>query len=175
MTAVVSFIGWHNSGKTTISSRVVKLLREAGYKVGVVKSTKEMGLFADREGTDSHKYQQAGAERVGLLTPEGLVLRQAHKKMSLAHIVQGHFSDMDIVIAEGFKNEENVAKIEVAVAGAKPLRYMVPGVVGVVSGYDRAGLRNDEESKYGEITSFVEEFFIKAGGKYFYSLYLLVY
>ena len=53
MTPIVSFIGRHNAGKTTLARRVVAHLSEAGYRVGAVKSTHQSGINYDQEGTDT--------------------------------------------------------------------------------------------------------------------------
>ncbi len=47
MPPVISFIGWHNSGKTTLARQVVALLKAKGYVVAVIKSTKERGIAFD--------------------------------------------------------------------------------------------------------------------------------
>ena len=44
MTAIVSFIGWHDSGKTTLATGVVASLKQMGYRVAVIKSSSEKNI-----------------------------------------------------------------------------------------------------------------------------------
>ncbi|MGE4560321.1 MAG: molybdopterin-guanine dinucleotide biosynthesis protein B, partial [Desulfobulbus sp.] len=61
MPPIVSFIGWHNSGKTTLCRQVVAHLKARGYLVAVIKSTKETGIAVDQPGTDTALYRKSGA------------------------------------------------------------------------------------------------------------------
>lgn len=74
MPPIITFIGWHDSGKTTLASQVVRLLKECGYSVAVIKSTKDTGLLPNQEGTDTGAYTQAGADAVMLVAPDQFVL-----------------------------------------------------------------------------------------------------
>src|SRR5665647_1729786 len=69
MPPVISFIGWHNSGKTTLTSQVVAQLKDRGYTVAVIKSTKETGIEIDQPQTDTAAYRKVGADSVALLAP----------------------------------------------------------------------------------------------------------
>lgn len=131
MPAVISFIGWHDSGKTTLASRVVAELLRRGRKVAVVKSTKERQLSFDHPGTDSALYLQAGAA-ILVAGPELLVLQKPEKKSSLKALAARFFADMELVVGEGFKHEEDLAKIEVFRDTGPRLASMVDGVVAVV-------------------------------------------
>ena len=70
MAPIVSFIGWHNSGKTTLATSVVAHLTRMGYRVAVIKSTDKEGIQFDVVDTDSYKHRQAGAESVMLVAPD---------------------------------------------------------------------------------------------------------
>ena len=41
MSSVVTFIGWHDSGKTTLVKQVVAELKKSGYRVAVIKSSND--------------------------------------------------------------------------------------------------------------------------------------
>ncbi|WP_417910196.1 molybdopterin-guanine dinucleotide biosynthesis protein B [Candidatus Electronema sp. PJ] len=131
--AIVTFIGWHSCGKTTLVAQVVRQLKERGYRVAVVKSTKDSGLFPDQEGTDTAIHRQAGADAVALVAPDQLCLTVHDQAKDLAAIAQRFFADMDIVIGEGFKEAEAVPKIEVVRGPGPRLRGQVNGVIAVAS------------------------------------------
>ena len=134
MPPVITFIGWHNSGKTTLTSQVVARLKEKGYTVAVIKSTKETGIETDQPQTDTATYRGVGADSVALLAPDQLIIRGKPPARDLLTLARRYFFDLDIVIAEGFKHAAQVPKIEVRRGGDSPLlRDQVEGVVAVAT------------------------------------------
>ena len=133
MPPIVSFIGFHDSGKTTLASQVVAHLKERGYRLAVVKSTKERGLVFDQAGTDTAIHRRAGADAVALIAPDQLVMFANPPTIDLKEFAERFFPDMDIVIAEGFKDAQHIAKIEVYAGHGPRLQDRVPGVIAVVS------------------------------------------
>jgi molybdopterin-guanine dinucleotide biosynthesis protein B len=117
---IITFIGWHNCGKTTLASQVVRHLKERGYKVAVVKSTKEEGLYVEKEGSDTCTYRQAGADAVLLATPDQVIFQSREKDLS--ELTRRFLSDFDLVIGEGFKDNPHIPQIEVF-RGQGPLLY----------------------------------------------------
>lgn len=116
---LIAFVGWHNSGKTTVAVQVAALLHQQGFRVGVLKSTKESGLAPDRAGSDTSRYSAAGAMRVALSAPDALIVREngeSEKDTSRrdpVRLARFLFPDMDFVLVEGFKHASGLAKIEV--------------------------------------------------------------
>lgn len=113
MPFLIAFVGWHNSGKTTVATRVAQQLRVWGYKVGVLKSTRETGLVPERQGSDSSRYLQVGVERVVLMTPDALVIRGQRAEPDIPTLARYLFFDMDVVLIEGCKRTKGLPKIEV--------------------------------------------------------------
>lgn len=116
MIPVVSFIGWHNSGKTTLIRKVVKELSQMGIKTGIIKDTKHYDIIIDKKGSDSSLYREDGIETVSLVTPKEIHTIQDNKKQPLNYLFFKIFSesDVDLIIAEGFKHSFFIPKIEVA-------------------------------------------------------------
>jgi molybdopterin-guanine dinucleotide biosynthesis protein B len=140
MPPIISFIGWHNSGKTTLCSQVVAHLKDKGYLVAVIKSTKEKGIETDQPQTDTDTYRRAGADSVALVAPDQLILRGKPWQNDLLTLAQRYFSEMDIVVAEGFKHALHVPKIEVRRDSDAPLlRDQVAGVIAVATDLPQAG------------------------------------
>jgi molybdopterin-guanine dinucleotide biosynthesis protein B len=112
MIPVISFIGRHNCGKTTILEKVIRGLKEKGYKIAVIKHHK--GDFEiDIEGKDTWRLGQAGSDVVVISSPEKTaVIRKSQKELTLDQIKEMVSEGMDIVILEGYKFE-NKPKIEV--------------------------------------------------------------
>lgn len=145
MPPVVSFVGWHNSGKTTLTRQVVNHLIDMGYRVAVIKSTKESGIVVDQPGTDTALYKATGADAVALLAPDQLIIQRRPPTLELIELVPLLFPDVDIVLAEGFKQASLVPKIEVRRDARAPWIYQqVTGVVAVATDLpvnDVSGLR----------------------------------
>lgn len=165
MPPIVTFIGWHDSGKTTLASRVVHHLHKKGYRVAVIKSTKDSGISFDQPGTDTHTHRSAGADSVMLVAPDQMVTMAKNGKQSLTSLAHRHFPDADIVIGEGFKEARQVAKIEVfrsASATPPPPRLQgdVTGIIAVASDDAVTGDHIFRLSEAAEIASFIEKRFL---------------
>ncbi len=157
MPPVISFIGWHNSGKTTLASQVVAHLKAKGYKVAVIKSTKERGLTAEAPQTDTAVYRRVGADRVALSAPDQLLIRSNPPGLDLLSLARCYFSEMDLVIAEGFKFAAQVDKIEVRRDPDSPLlRDQVAGVVAVVTDLPLTGGMVFRLNQSRELADFIE-------------------
>ncbi len=136
MSAVVTFIGYHDSGKTTLVSQVVTQLKNMGYRVAVIKSSNDSGVSFDKPGTDTYKHRQAGADSVLFVGPDQMVLQTGPSDHSLVTLAHRYFADADIVIGEGFKHARKVAKIEVVRSPDQELRSEVHGVIAVATDLD---------------------------------------
>jgi molybdopterin-guanine dinucleotide biosynthesis protein B len=165
MAAIITFIGWHDSGKTTLATEVVGHLKAFGYQVAVIKSSNETGIVFDTPGTDTDKHRQAGADSILLVAPDQMVLQTKNSNLSLTTLAHRYFSDADIVIGEGFKGARRVSKIEVVRDPNQLLRNEVHGVIAVATDLDIAGdyvFRLDQSK---EIASFIRKRFLKDGEK----------
>lgn len=109
MIPLIGFVGYSNSGKTTIVSRLVSILKQRGYRVAAIKHASH-GYDMDMPGKDSRQHFDAGADQVVVVGPD-----------SFSHHHRGHtdlmdvikrISDVDIILVEGFKGEP-IPKIEI--------------------------------------------------------------
>lgn len=167
MSSIVSFIGWHDSGKTTLVCQVVAELKKLGYRVAVIKSSNDTGIVFDTPGTDTYKHREAGADSVMLVAPDQMVLQTENSGLSLRTLAHRYFPDVDIVIGEGFKTERKIPKIEVCRNVDQKLRDEVHGVIGVATNLEGVAgnyvFRLDEAR---EIALFIEKRYLtKKEGK----------
>jgi len=103
---LVAIVGKSNSGKTTLITRLLPLFAQSGLKVGTIKHTHHQ-VELDRQGKDSWKHRLAGSSRVLLLTGSNLALfSNIDSEPTLKELAGTYFSDLDIVVSEGFKNED---------------------------------------------------------------------
>lgn len=118
-TPVLSIVGRSGSGKTTLLERLIPELRRRGYRVAAVKHHRQPGLEPEMPGKDTWRLGQAGADPVILATPDMLWMRKRlARELSLQEVADG-ISDVDLILAEGFK-EEDAPKIQVSCREEKP-------------------------------------------------------
>lgn len=107
---VVAVGGVKNSGKTTLLTRVIPLLKHAGLRVGVVKHDGH-DFVPDVPGTDSFRLREAGAERVAVYSARRYMTTGEWDGGSLDALLPA-FADLDLVLVEGAKHSP-LPKIEV--------------------------------------------------------------
>ena len=97
---IVAFSGPSNSGKTTAIVKVASILQDNGFKVCIVKHDPKDKAIFDREGKDSFKFSQTGAD-VAIVSPNKTTLFK--KSTSTIDDMIGLFQDFDYLIVEGLK------------------------------------------------------------------------
>nr|WP_321467854.1 molybdopterin-guanine dinucleotide biosynthesis protein B [uncultured Desulfobulbus sp.] len=166
MPPIISFVGWHDSGKTTLCRQVVLHLKEKGYLVAVIKSTKETGIVIDQPGTDTALYKQSGVDAIALMAPDQLIIQRKPIQAELIDFAQTLFPDMDIIVAEGFKGARNVAKIEVRRDPQAPwIHQQVSGVEALASDHPHGNLRHFTLDQGQAIADYIEAKFLLSSKK----------
>ena len=99
----ISFVATSGTGKTTLLEKVITLLKERGYRVGVVKHDAHH-FDIDHPGKDSYRLTAAGADTMLISSPEKLALVKKHATSpAIEELISAYFTDVDIVLVEGFK------------------------------------------------------------------------
>ena len=96
----VAFTGPSNSGKTTLIIKVSNILQDSGYKVAIVKHDPKDKATFDKEGKDSFKFSQTGAD-VAVVSPNKTTIFK--KKTSDIDNLIDIFDDFDFLLVEGLK------------------------------------------------------------------------
>ncbi len=111
MIPVISMVGYANSGKTTVLTKIIKELRHRGYRVAIIKHHK--GDFdIDHKGKDTYEHMKAGANTTILSSPNKFaIVSKVEEEKTLDELIS-YIDDVDIIITEGYKNEKK-PKIEV--------------------------------------------------------------
>jgi len=118
---VFGITGWKNSGKTTLTERLVEEITGRGITVSTIKHAHH-SVDVDQPGKDSFRHRAAGAGEV--------VLASAYR-WAIMHELRGaeeptvdellaKISPVDLVLIEGFKQNGH-AKIEASVKPDRPL------------------------------------------------------
>jgi molybdopterin-guanine dinucleotide biosynthesis protein B len=160
---IFGITGWKNSGKTTLTERLVRELTGRGWKVSTVKHAHH-AFDIDKEGTDSYRHRQAGAGEVAIVSGNRWALMHELRnetEPALDEILE-RLAPCDLVLIEGYKRE-NHAKIEVRRLDAKdraPLAEGDPGIVAIAADHsaDTAGLPVFELDDVPAIATFIEKF-----------------
>lgn len=128
--AAIAFVGWSGAGKTRLLERLVPELRRRGHRVGYLKSDVH-GFDMDREGKDTHRLFECGADRVAIASPTEGALRFRLSGKDARALLAEHFRGCDLVLVEGFRGSD-LPKVEVA-SGEPAVRGDDPTLVAVVS------------------------------------------
>ena len=112
MPVVISIVGKSDSGKTTLLEKLVPEIKKRGYRVGTIKHHAH-GFDLDHEGKDSWRHKKSGALAVALSAPLNFgLIKDVEKELTIDEIVKNYFSDMDIILTEGYK-KEGKPKVEI--------------------------------------------------------------
>ena len=109
---VFGITGWKNSGKTTLTERLVAELTRRGWKVSTVKHAHH-DFDVDKQGADSFRHRQAGASEVAVVSGRrwALMHELRGEDEPTLEMVLGRLAPCDLVLVEGYKRE-NHRKIE---------------------------------------------------------------
>ena len=133
---VFGITGWKNSGKTTLTEKLVAELCRRGWTVSTVKHAHH-GFDIDQEGADSFRHRAAGASEVAIVSGRRWALMhelRGEQEPSLDAIL-ARLGPCDIVLVEGYKREPH-RKIETRRLVAKdttPLSATDPAIVAIAS------------------------------------------
>lgn len=110
---VIGFIGYSNTGKTTLIEKLIPLLRARGLAVSAIKNAHH-GFDMDRPGKDSYRYREAGAGQVLIATGQRwALLTETPQRAATLEELLAQLAPCDLVIVEGFKSEGQIPRIEV--------------------------------------------------------------
>lgn len=107
----VAVVGYKNTGKTTLVTRLVAAFKAEGLRVGTLKH--EGGghdIAGDTPHTDTWQHRQAGADVTLLASPTQAVLRQHYEtEPPLEQFLQqlnGVEPALDLILVEGWKHSD---------------------------------------------------------------------
>lgn len=147
---VIAFSGPSNSGKTTAVVKISSILQDRGFKVCIIKHDPKDKATFDREGKDSYKFSQTGAD-VAVISPNRTTLFK--KSSSNIDELITLFKDFDYLLVEGLKTldlprisvfrntlDERYFEVSDAIASDETIdKKLIP------SNIDKLDLNNPEE------------------------------
>lgn len=93
--------GVKNSGKTTLIEKLIPVLNSRGLQVAVIKHDGH-DFSADVPGTDSYRYQAAGAFGSAVFSDSKYLIVKKQRNTSYRSLAAA-FPEADVVLLEGFK------------------------------------------------------------------------
>lgn len=112
MNNLIGICGHHNSGKTTLIEKLIKWLKNDGYKIVTIKNIPKK-FSIDTEGKDTWKHGQAGASVVVASSPDetAFIFKRGMELKEIADILN-EIARPDLILVEGRKMER-IPKISV--------------------------------------------------------------
>ncbi|MCK4544869.1 molybdopterin-guanine dinucleotide biosynthesis protein B [candidate division WOR-3 bacterium] len=103
-----SFVGYSNSGKTTLIIEIAKKLRDMNYKIAIIKHSDN---YIKREVLkDTTRFLNAGIDSVSFLGKDGFINYHIESNYDISELLL-YYEDMDYVLIEGGKNIKGIKKI----------------------------------------------------------------
>lgn len=97
---ILQFVGYSNSGKTTLLCKVIAALSARGIRVGTIKHDAHT-FEVDKPGKDTSRHREAGAHVVSITSAEKTaIMIQEHR--SIEQLLP-YYSEVDLVLIEGYK------------------------------------------------------------------------
>jgi len=131
---IVGIVGWKNSGKTYFASKIINKLKIKNYRVASIKHAHHE-FDIDHKDTDSYIHREAGSSQVIVSSSKRwakITELNNSKELSLNDLLN-QLSEIDIVIVEGFKND-NHPKIEIIKKGNDDYLFKkISNIIAVVS------------------------------------------
>jgi len=112
MRNVIGICGYHNSGKTTLIEKLIKWLKNDGYKIATIKNIPKK-FSIDTEGKDTWEHSEAGASVVVASSPDetAFIFKRGMELKEIADILN-EIVHPDLILVEGHKRER-IPKISV--------------------------------------------------------------
>jgi len=103
MPPIISVVGKSDSGKTTLLEALIKVLKQRGRRIAVIKHAAD-AFELDTPNKDSWRFSQAGSEVSAISSKDRLVvIRRLENDPDPQALAQYAGADCDLVLTEGFK------------------------------------------------------------------------
>lgn len=96
----IGVFGYHHTGKTTLAAKLITSLKEKGYQVAAIKDIHNENYRSDKEGSNSWRLAEAGANPV---FAKGLYDTALIFNSALNFPEMLHFLNADWLVIEGFR------------------------------------------------------------------------
>jgi molybdopterin-guanine dinucleotide biosynthesis adapter protein len=143
-TPIIGVAGWKNSGKTTLTEKLVAELAARGYAIATVKHAHHAFQIDDGEA-DSARHRRAGAQQVAIVAASRWAIIRELKTAPEPDFedVVGWLDPCDLIVVEGYKSQP-IRKIEarrLQTVTKDALAANDPNVIAIAADHPVAGQR----------------------------------
>ena len=111
---ILGFAAYSGTGKTTLLTKLIPILKESGLSVGLIKHSHH-NFEIDKPGKDSFRLREAGASPVMIVSSHRRAIitefSNIHEPQLDEQLYAFDQSELDLILVEGFKTE-SFPKIE---------------------------------------------------------------
>lgn len=130
---VLQLVGFSDSGKTTLMTKLIAHFEQAGMRVGVVKHDGGHDFEWDQQGKDTWRYREAGASLVAISSETQTVIHE-QRPTPLSQLVERLTqAGADLILVEGFKREGYPKLVLLRKAEDQELLHTVTTIKGIVT------------------------------------------
>ncbi len=152
---MLSIVGKSGSGKTHLILRLIEEIKKRGYTIAIVKHHAHGDFEIDKEGKDTWKFYNGGADAVMISSPvKQALIRRTDGEESVRNLYERYLRDYDIVITEGF-NREGLPRIVIADSEEDLNHFSHGEIIAVVSRNEISGFRTLSPDDVGEIADII--------------------
>lgn len=158
---VIAISGIKNSGKTTLITSLIPLLKDRGLKVATIKHDGH-DFDPDVEGTDSYRHRKSGAYGVGIFSKNKWMVIKEEKDIDISSLIK-QFPGADLIILEGFKNSA-FPKVEIVRSEISLLPVSNPEtVIAYISDLERfyPDIKQFRLDEIKELSSYLYDYIMK--------------
>lgn len=105
---ILGFAAYSGTGKTTLLTKLIPLLKKSGLRVGLIKHSHH-NFEIDKPGKDSFRLREAGASPVMLVSSHRRAIitefSNIHEPRLDEQLIAFDQSELDLILVEGFKAE----------------------------------------------------------------------
>ncbi|MGF9696957.1 molybdopterin-guanine dinucleotide biosynthesis protein B [Paenibacillus sp. MABNR03] len=98
---IVQIVGYKNTGKSTLTAELTRYLSLKGLRVAVIKHDGHDHFQMDHEGTDSYRFNQAGASAVVVMSDKRTAIIE--QQATTLENMLNHLNHYDWILIEGYK------------------------------------------------------------------------
>jgi len=160
MTPIFGVVGWKNSGKTTLTAKLIANFAARGLEVAAIKHAHH-GFDIDQKGRDSYRFREAGARTVALSSSRrvAIMTELRGKQEPTLEELAARVRPADLILVEGFKRE-NHPKLEVRrkeSPNQSPLAPDDPSILAIAANFpiDKGDLPVFDLNSVDEIAGFI--------------------
>jgi len=130
---VLQLVGYANSGKTTLLTKLIPLFEQSGLRVGVVKHDGGHDFEWDQPGKDTWRYREAGASLVAITSQTKTAIVEQSPTPLPQLVERLAQAGAQLILVEGFKRESYPKLVVLRNPQDLELLHSLTGIIGTAT------------------------------------------